>query len=109
MSRQYLILGLLIAPIAFQFATYKSAIATGPVASFLDTGSDEVEEIDPLSVWPEKILVDAKANIILMVWFDKEGIRHTKIPFGDVEYLKKIPRKGNKRAELHVALKDGRI
>jgi len=109
MSRSFITIGLLAAPIAFQFITYKPAIATGPVASFLDTGTDEIEEIDPLSVWPNKILVDAQANIILMVWFDKEGIRHTKIPFGDVNYLKKIPRHGSKRAELHIALKDGRI
>ena len=109
MSRNFLTFGLLLAPIAFQFITYKSEIATGPVASFLDTGTDEVEEIDPLSVWPNKILVDAKANIILMVWFDDEGVRHTKIPFDDVNYLKNIPRHGKKRAELHIALKDGRI
>ena len=75
----------------------------------LDTGEEEEEvERDPVSVWPEKIIIDVKVKQIMMVWFDSAEARFTKIPFSDVTALRTIPKFETKPVELQLQLKDGR-
>ena len=41
-----------------------------------DAGDEEIT-VDPIDVWPEKIVMDAKQNALLLVWFNTSPPRNT--------------------------------
>lgn len=75
----------------------------------LDTGEEEEEvHFDPIAVWPEKIVVDVSVQQVMLVWFDAEEPRFTKIPFSDVKSIRTVPKFENKPIELQLQLLDDR-
>jgi hypothetical protein len=77
-----------------------------------DTGANTLiqeDTFDPVDLWPEKIVLDANANQMLLVWFDTNPPRNTTIPFDDIRQLNLIPNHELREEELQIALKDGRI
>lgn len=77
-----------------------------------DTGSDSVvqeEAFNPVDLWPEKIVLDASENQMLLVWFHTDPPRNTTIPFDDIQQLNLIPNHELKGEELQIELNDGRI
>ena len=73
-----------------------------------DAGDEEIT-VDPIDVWPEKIVMDAKQNALLLVWFNTSPPRNTKIPFDSIKYFQIIPTYELRPAELQVVLYDERI
>ena len=86
------------------------AQADDPKEKFsLDTAEPEQQDvIDPTAVWPQKIIIDSKSAIVMLVWFDMEQPRHTKIKFSEIDHLRKTPLFNDKPAELKMKLRDGR-
>ena len=76
-----------------------------------DTGGDHVEEfgLDPIDLWPEKIVLDASENKMLLVWFHTDPPRNTTIPFNEIQQLNLVPNHEQRIEELQIELKDGRI
>ena len=52
-----------------------------------DTGSPEVteEKLNPIDIWPEKIVLDAGQNALLLVWFNTNPPRNTRIAFDSIK------------------------
>lgn len=76
-----------------------------------DTGGDHMEEVglDPIDLWPEKIVLDAGENQMLLVWFHTDPPRNTTIPFKEIQQLNLVPNHEQRIEELQIELKDGRI
>jgi TonB family protein len=101
---QFLILSLL----------FQLTIAAASDPSFLDiddTGDDSEEEVkvDPIDLWPEKIVMDANQNALLLVWFNTSPPRNTKVPFDAIKYFQLIPTYELRPAELQIVLYDERV
>lgn len=78
--------------------------------NFDDTGSDTTSSftLDPVDLWPAKIVLDAAKNAMMLVWFDTDTPRHTTIAFTDIKELLLVPKYENRPQELQVHLHDGR-
>lgn len=76
-----------------------------------DTGEDTIEDIglDPIDLWPEKIVLDASENQMLLVWFHTDPPRNTTLPFKEIQQLNLVPNHEMRTEELQIELKDGRI
>ncbi len=76
-----------------------------------DTGDNDFEDLglDPIDLWPNKIVLDASENKMLLVWFHTDPPRNTTIPFAEIQQLNLVPNHEQKTEELQIELKDGRI
>ena len=76
-----------------------------------DTGDNDFEDLglDPIDLWPDKIMLDASENKMLLVWFNTDPPRNTTIPFAEIQQLNLVPNHEEKIEELQIELKDGRI
>lgn len=74
-----------------------------------DTGDEEtVETNDPSLYWPEKIILDAPNNSLMLIWFNSLTPRHNTLTFDKIDQFILIPSQQMRPAELQLLLKDER-
>ena len=74
-----------------------------------DTGEEEAEEPnDPSLYWPEKIVLDATNNALMLIWFNTSTPRHNTLSFDKIDQFIVIPSEQMRPAELQLLLKDER-
>ena len=67
---------------------------------------EEVKQVDPKELWPNKIILDSTNQKIMLVWFEEEP-RSSTIPFSNVKNLYSIPSDNGLGAELQLETNDG--
>ena len=74
-----------------------------------DTGEEEAEETnDPSLYWPEKIILDAPNNALMLIWFNTLSPRHNTLSFDKIDQFILVPSQQMRPAELQLLLKDER-
>ena len=74
-----------------------------------DTGEEEAEEPnDPSLYWPEKIVLDAPNNALMLIWFNTSTPRHNTLSFDKIDKFIVVPSEQMRPAELQLLLKDER-
>ena len=74
----------------------------------LDTGTADNFEDDYRLYWPEKIIVDTSMSTLMLIWFDSDATRNTKLKFDDVADIRILSNYQSHQAELQLILKDNR-
>lgn len=104
--KSYFPLLLFLIPIS---ATVLSVNAQTPnLGSLLDTGTNDNFEDDYRLYWPEKIIVDTSMSTLMLIWFDSDATRNTKLKFDDVADIRILSNYQSHQAELQLILKDNR-
>ena len=96
--------------VAFSTSVIHKANANDPKKTFsLDTGEEEqVVAIDPITLWPEKVIIDSSTSSVMLVWFHEQEPKSTTIRFSEVRDLYVTPRFMENPSELTLNLNDGR-
>ena len=72
-----------------------------------ETEAAEVEDIDPTSLWPNKIILDSASQKIMLVWFDTSPPKNITLPFSDVQTLHSISTDRGLGSELQLETSEG--
>ena len=67
----------------------------------------EEKEIDPISLWPNKIILDSSSQKIMLVWFEHDLSKNITLPFSQALALHSIPTDGGLGAELLLETSEG--
>jgi hypothetical protein len=73
-----------------------------------ETETNEEIEIDPITQWPHKVILDSNSKKLMLVWFDDSTMSNTTFSFNEVQQLISIPSDGGLGAELQVETVDGK-
>ena len=77
-------------------------------SALMDSGNQDTFEDDFRLYWPEKIIIDTPVSTLMLIWFDSDSTRNTKLLFEDVENVNILANYQSHQAELQLVLKDGR-